>query len=46
MCTDGTNTKHEEVQTNSIEYHVTCRLVDMCVCVCVSVCVCACACIF
>ena len=41
MCKEGINTKHGEVQTNGIEYHVACRLVDVCVCVCVRVRVCA-----
>lgn len=40
MCKEVMNIKHTEVQTNSIEYHVACRLVDVCVCVSVSVHVC------
>ena len=40
MCKEVMNVKHTEVQTNSIEYHVACRLVDVCVCECVSECAC------
>lgn len=40
MCKEVMNIKHKDEQTNSIGYHVACRLVDMCVCVRVRMCVC------